>query len=102
MTNRTFSSITLLAFQGMPSLYTPSRIDHSVSNPPGLFCQPCARSVPLATFIVRAEEVSVKIISPARELKTDAEFQKGKRGSFGHVSLPTERFDVVAASRLFY
>src|SRR6266700_3136397 len=45
--NRSFSSITLLAFHGMraPCLQRQP-LAHSVRNPPGLFCQPCARSVP--------------------------------------------------------
>ena len=30
-----------------PDFRTPSRIGHSVSNVPGLFCQGCARSVPI-------------------------------------------------------
>jgi len=48
--NRTFSSITLLAFQGMPFFYTPSLIDHSVRYAPGLFCQGSARSVPVPGY----------------------------------------------------
>ena len=45
-TNRTFSSITLLAFHGMPSFYMPLGSLHSVRNAPGLVCQGSARSVP--------------------------------------------------------
>ena len=47
-TNPTFSSITLLAFHGMPSFYMPLGSLHTVRNAPGLFCQRSARSVPRA------------------------------------------------------
>src|SRR3974390_2818824 len=45
--NRSFSSITLLAFQGMLGFYMPLALLHNVRNAPGLLCQGCARSVPL-------------------------------------------------------
>src|SRR5271157_3860669 len=43
---RSFSSITLLAFHGMPPFYTPPEKLPSVRNAPGPFCQLCSRSVP--------------------------------------------------------
>src|SRR5208337_1615210 len=45
-TNRSFSSITLLAFHGMRSVLLALATACSVRDPPGLFCQGCSRSVP--------------------------------------------------------
>src|SRR5260370_646760 len=47
-TNRSFSSITLLVFHGMRLFYTQLPKFCSVRDAPGLICQGCARSVPLA------------------------------------------------------
>jgi hypothetical protein len=45
-TESTFSTITLLALQGVPFSYRLSKIDPSVRNLPGLLCQGCDRFVP--------------------------------------------------------
>src|SRR6202795_1228395 len=45
-TNRSFSSITLLAFHGMRSVVSRAATNRSVRNAPGLICQVSARSVP--------------------------------------------------------
>ena len=45
-TNRSFSSITLLAFHGMRSVVSRAANSRSVRYAPGLICQASARSVP--------------------------------------------------------
>src|SRR5260370_38083899 len=46
--NRSLSSMTLLTFHGISAPSSKrSPLIHSVRNPPGLFCQPSPRSVPV-------------------------------------------------------
>src|SRR5260370_8694490 len=46
--NRSFSSMTLLAFHGIDAPFSKRRpFTHSVRSPPGPICQPSARSVPV-------------------------------------------------------
>src|SRR6266700_5028895 len=84
--NRSFSSITLLAFHGMraPCLQRQP-LAHSVRNPPGLFCQPCARSVPEGPchpprqFVWLSKQSDYKIgSSHLLENKEDSKGQKGQ------------------------